>query len=404
MAGLAVLAVTPDRAFLREVRVTLPLAALEAAGIVEGWRILDPVTGTLSGREGLERFDAVLVQREGPAHALDWLERTGLPFAYDIDDLLGAYASYRDQGRDAASQSFVDRAARLCSRLLISNGRLLAALERRVGVRLAAKAVMAPNLSPFERPPARPPGRPGLVLWTSSDLPALTSSRQAVAGALREFTAARGLPVVLMGRFPPDILAALPGAKLLGPMDYWRHKLFLANLPRSLAAAPLESRADPHTQAFIDCKSDVKMAEYGGAGLAGVYSLAAPHADSDLRAGILAENTRQGWRDALEEAHAAPAGRWDEEARRIAAARAPSVAAPGSWGKALSQARLAAPIDLRHVLRGMGFRSFTTANAGGGYPPHHRLADLAYHGVYLRLLPERVRKAFGRLASQFLCW
>lgn len=403
MAGLKVLAITPDRAFLREVRVTLPLAALEAAGMVEGWRVLDPVTGALSGLEGFEVFDAVLVQREGPPRVLEWLSRLGIPFVYDIDDLLGARASYRAEIPDKAAKRFVDSAAGLCARLLVSNGRLLAALERRTGLDLASKAVMAPNLCPFERPPVRPPGPPELLLWTSSDLPALTSSRQAVVEAVREFSAARGLGVRLIGHFPPDIVNVLPGAKLLGPMDYWRHKLFLANLPRSLAVAPLESEAEPRTQEFIDCKSDVKMAEYGGAGLAGVYSLAAPHEDSDLRAGVLARNTRSGWLAALGEAYGAPISRWDEEASRIASLRAPSVAAPASWGRALAQVRLPSSMSLGEAMRGLGFRSFTAANASGGYPPHHRLADLAYHGLYLRLVPDRLRKSLGRLASHLFC-
>jgi len=397
MAGLRVLAIAPDKAFLREVRVVLPLAALELTGAVAGFRILDPVTGALSGREGLDAFDALLVQRQAPMRVARFLSRSGLPFVYDLDDLLVSRASYRRDAPDAGLREFVDQACGLCRRLTVPHRRLLASLESRLGLDLAHKAVIAPNLCPLSEPVSRPPAPPRCLVWTSSDLPALTVSKRGVLQAVREFSRARNMPVRLIGEFDPAIVQALPGAVAMGRMDYWRHKLFLLNLPPSIGVAPLETGADPHTQEFVDCKSDVKMIEYGGFGHAGVYSRAAPHVDTDLKAGLLADNTAEAWLEALEAAAEAEPERWARESRAIVRARNAETAAASGWGSALAEARLDGPVSLRHVLEGLGLKHHHPGNAQDGYPPHHRLADRLYHGVYQRLVPRRLRGGIGRL-------
>jgi hypothetical protein len=396
VSGLRVLAVTQDRAFLREVRVVLPLCALESLGLVSGFSILDPVTGELSGREGLEAFDAILVQREAPPRLAEALARSGLPFAYDLDDLLLNSASYRREQPDNCAREFVTLAARACHRLLVPHRRLPAALKRHLGLDLDAKTVLAPNLCPLDRPVSRPASAPRCLVWTTSDLPALAASRQAVLRAVREFSRARNMAVRLVGRFDRDVLQALPGAVFHGPMDYWRHKFFLLNLPPAIALAPLETRADPETQEFVDCKSDVKMAEYGGLGLAGIYSRAAPYLDTDLKAGLLAENTAEAWREALEQAAAAHPRRWAEQSLAIVRARSALKATPSSWGLALAECRLDRPLALSRAQDVLGLRRPPVPGARGGYPPHHRLADRLYHGLYLRLVPLGWRRTLGR--------
>lgn len=400
MAGLRVLAIAADRAFLREVRVVLPLSALEITGAVAGFRILDPVTGALSGREGLDAFDVLLVQREAPMRVARFLSRSGLPFVYDLDDLLPSRAGYRPEAPDAGLREFVTQACGLCSRLTVPHPRLLASLQNNLGMALAHKSVIAPNLCPLSNPVSRPPGPPCCLVWTSSDLPALTVSKQAVVRAVREFSRARHMPVRLIGAFDPAILQALPGALLMGRMDYWRHKLFLLNLPPSIGLAPLETGADPETQEFVDCKSDVKMIEYGGFGHAAVYSRAAPHVDTDLTAGLLADNTTEAWLEALERAAEAHPGRWAEESAAIVRARSAEATAPLGWGRALIEARLHEPVRLGQILEGLGFRHHHSGNAQDGYPFHHRLADLLYHGAYRRIVPPGLRRGIGRWLSE----
>ena len=403
MAGLRVLAIASDKAFLREVRVVLPLSALEQSGAVAGFRILDPVTGALSGREGLEAFDALLVQREAPMRVVQFLSRAGLPFVYDLDDLLISSASYRRDSPDAGLREFVVQACSLCHRLTVPHRRLLTSLEVRLGLALDHKAVIAANLCPLAEPVSRPPAPPSCLVWTTSDLPALTVSKPGVVQAVRQFSRARNLPVRLIGDFEPAIVQALPGAVVMGRMDYWRHKLFLLNLPPSIGVAPLETGADPQTQEFVDCKSDVKMVEYGGFGHAGVYSRAAPHVDTDLTAGLLADNTTEAWLEALNAAAEAEPGRWAEESRAIVRARNAETAAPSGWGKALAEARLDGPIRLSHILEGLGFKHHHPGDVQDGYPPHYRLADLIYHGAYQRIVPRRWRSRIGRLFAN-LCF
>jgi hypothetical protein len=381
--------------------VVVPLSALELSGEVAGLRVLNPVTGELSGREGLTVFDAILVQRQAPVRVAEYLAQTGLPFVYDLDDLIINPASYRQDSPSPSLREFVALAARLCHRLTVPHLRLLAALERNLGARLSHKAVLAPNLCPLREPVRRPSSPPRCLVWTSSDAPALTQSKEGVLRAVREFSRARNMPVRLVGDFDPAVVQALPHAVAMGPMDYWRHKLFLLNLPPSIGLAPLETGAQPQTQEFVDCKSDVKMVEYGGFGHAGVYSRAAPHLDTDLTAGLLAANTAEAWRQALEEIMDAPPERWADESLGIVRARSAEANAPLSWGKALAESRTE-PLPLRQVMNALGFRHMTLGNSQGACQPHHRLADLIYHGLYLRITPTRLRGAIGRWCDSLM--
>lgn len=397
--GPRVLAVSADARHLREIRLVAPLSALERAGRIAGFRILNPLDGSLSGHGAFAQCDAVILQRDVPPAVVRFLTERGLPFVLDVDDLLTGRAAYRDEAASPEAARRVALAAEACAVLTVTNPRLLAALERHLGRALAAKTVVVPNALPLEHPPARVPARPQGLLWTSSDLPALTASAGAVLAAVREFAARRALPVLLAGTFSGTLAGELPGARFLGHMDYWRHKCFLLEAPTWIGIAPLETEADPDTLEFIACKSDVKMVEYGGLGHPGVYSRAVPYARSELRAGLLAENTRQAWLDALESLYGGGFARAADEARDIFAARAVSKVARECWAPVLEAVRLARPLDVADLRRTL----FGGPWSGRDVEPlHHRLADALYLGLYSRLVPEGLKRRVGRLVEAAL--
>lgn len=390
-----VLVVTRDRGFLRQVRAVLPLAALAQRGLVSGFRLLDPLTGELSDHYPHERFDVVALQRETSPAAVEFLVGRGLPFLFDIDDLLVSPPSYSRYRPDRRALACVALSLEHCRTLGVTSERLTRALERRLGLPLAAKARLLPNASPLCEPCFRPPAKPRGVFLTSSDLPALTASSRAVFDAVETFSVRRGLPVFTAGSFP----APFANRRDLGVMDYWRHKHFLACGPRLIGAAPLETRADPDTLEFIACKSDVKIAEYAGAGHTGVYSLSPPYAESDLEGGALVENTRQAWLEALETQYDTGWRQGPDLARAVWERRNAPLVAERNWLPALESVRLESPLDARVAQRALAGQG---SARGGGEPLHHRLADLAYHGAYARLVPAGVKRRVGRLVERLL--
>lgn len=387
--GLRVLAITADTRFLRQVRVVLPLAALCRAGLIEGFRVLCPTDGSLSDHFDLTAFDAVQVARCVPAWVTDFLHARGLPYLLDLDDLLLARPAHSLGLPDAAGREGLERSLGACSVLTVPNRRLLAALERRLQLPLAHKTVLAPNALPGSPDDVKPATRPGAILWSSSDRPALLGSGQGIVAAIAGVARRHGLPVLAMGDLGPDILGALPGVRGLGNMGYWRHKAFLRELPTALAVAPLETAGDAETLEFIACKSDVKLAEYGGLGHAGVYSRAAPYVDTDLTAGVLADNDAAAWTEALEFQLAEGYRRTPDEARAILARRNAAEVARACWLPALDRARLSQPLALAELM---------AAFAAAG-PLHHRLADRLYHGLYGRLAPPALRRVIGRFVE-----
>lgn len=401
--GLRVLAITADRRFLREVRLALPLSALGRAGLIAGFRIFCPLDGGLSDHFPLEAFDAVVVQRLVPAWVTDFLRERAIPFLLDVDDLLLARPAYSQGLPSRPGRRRLGEAVLACAALSVSTPRLLASLEQRLDASLGEKAVIIPNALPEGMASEKPATRPEGVLWTSSDRPALLGSAGPILAAVAAFAAARNMPVWLTGHLDQETARVLPMARSLGTMDYWQHKLFLREHPTALALAPLETHGDAETLEFINCKSDVKLAEYGGLGHAGVYSLAPPYAESDLHAGRLAPNTGEAWADALEFLYAEGYRQCPEQARAVQAARNAPKIARECWLPALEHVRLARPLRLADLLKAMG-RGGAVREDGGALdePLHHRFADRLYHDVYCRWTPRGWRRRLGGWLEGFV--
>lgn len=104
---------------------------------------------------------------------------------------------------------------------------------------------------------------------------------------------------MLTSLFPKDVL------HILRPPSY-TYPDFLSWMTSSLrwdiSIAPLMSGR------FNDCKSDIKLLDYGAASIAGVYSHVPSYANSVQHGvtGLLVDNTSEAWEDALEQQIADP--------------------------------------------------------------------------------------------------
>jgi hypothetical protein len=95
----------------------------------------------------------------------------------------------------------------------------------------------------------------------------------------------------------PDGVANVPGVRLFQHLpDYDRYLEFKVSRQWDIGLAPLLGSV------FDACKTSVKYREYGGCGIAGIYSGVAPYTDdvADGRTGLLVENRVDAWVAALE--------------------------------------------------------------------------------------------------------
>jgi hypothetical protein len=322
-------------------RVHAPLITLKRQGVVADYWVTD---SRLTGLPPDYAFDVLWVQRAPAPRLIERIvERFPGAYLHDMDDLLLAEPAYVREGE------FPDRDSLLAliasSKVFTApSERLVRLIEKRGASALWKRSVICPNAVELPAQPPRAPCPPRGLIFTQSHRVALTESREAVLGAVRDFTATSGLPLYYFG--PPLEVLGEGVERLIGPvvacgyLDFWRYHVVLSAWPSMLGIAPLETAGDERTLDFIAGKSDVKMVEFAGFGHPAVYSRALPYVDTDLRAGALADNDRQSWHRALEGVLTDGWSRLAEEQAAVSEARSLEGVARQCWALALSRARL----------------------------------------------------------------
>ncbi|MBP2294366.1 hypothetical protein [Azospirillum rugosum] len=331
---------------LQELRLHAPFGELYRQGEIGGYTVVSRnrvVMSTLNDPEATP-VDAIWLQRRPSSATVLALHAIDRPYLLDLDDHLLVSPTYRAAFPPEHMQ-MGRMLVRQCAVLSCSTARLAAQLGRYAAADVVSKAIVTPNLAQGAAAP-RPSGPPTAVVWVSSDMPALSVSTIPVLRALRDFCLAFDLDLVCVGHTPPTLLTEsdvrIRKLPLQRYADYLR---LLSSQAPAILFCPLETHADPATQDFIDGKSDIKMLECLATGLVGVFSAAAPFADSTLRAGPVCDNTYESWYDGLCEARETllagggdPAIPDDRQIGRRGLA---------PWLEALRAARLDAPFPLR---------------------------------------------------------
>jgi hypothetical protein len=274
------------------VRIVPLLEALCASGDLEYFACVDG-SMAMTGPRGLP-FDAVLAHRSMGTRQLGWLRRSGLPFVYDIDDLILRSQTddrQRSQQQDAVRWCLTNA---LC--VTSPSRRLLVMLERRLGQPLAARSVYLPNAGLGSRPAHAGDAKPSL-LWVCShgegydELNEISSGVDAAARAI-------GTDVTLVGRFPDAVRAAIPGHRHVPWLEPQQYRRFLAE-GSFIAVAPLPVALAADEQEFVNCKSDIKAAEYVSLGISALYSPAPPYTESDLPCAMAPTNSARDWQNRM---------------------------------------------------------------------------------------------------------
>ena len=244
-----------------------------------------------------KRYDAILVHRNPSTRQIAWLRRTSARFVYDIDDLLPANPAATLRGRQAAEARSIAWCLTNAHCITAPSPRLLTTLEIRLGARFADRGVLILNPGAENPPPEKGFGRPRLLWVSSAVTPAsddFSSACEGIQAALR----AIDTDIVLVGRFAPRVFDRLGRREHIAWLSPAQYARFLAEGP-FIAVSPLPLGLSPHQQAFIDCKSDIKAAEYGSNRIEGAYSAAPPYTESDLPCLIVPTNAADDWHKSI---------------------------------------------------------------------------------------------------------
>lgn len=275
-----------------KVRVRPMLETLSAAGRIR-FATVDrnmALTGTRS-----DKYDLLLTHRNLSRRQQGWLTTRGTPFVYDIDDLL------LFDGVGGARRIAEQRAIRWClehaSVVTAPSRRLLQVLADKLPKGLGPRAIHLPNPG-REVSSARKLPAPPKFFWASSarpmDAPDLDEACLGVNDAVQSLNA----EIVMVGRFPQRLLDFFPSRDVMAWLEPSAYLDLLAREPL-IAVAPLSLALPTSQQAFADCKSDIKIAQFGSSRIAGAYSAAPPFTESDLPCNIVPQNTRAAWSETL---------------------------------------------------------------------------------------------------------
>ena len=322
-------------------RIRPLLEHLRSAGQIDDFAVVDrdlAMTGSGSA------FDVVLVHRSPGSRQIAWLTRSGLPFVYDIDDLLLGDPTGLDRRR--AQEHEAIRWCLVHAQTVTSpSRRLLATLERRLGESFGDRAVYLPNAGCKPIAKSAPPLHPPRLLWVSTHgrhFDELCDVGAGIAAAAR----AIGTEVTLVGRFPNSVLAAIPGHVHVPWLEADEYEKFLAH-GSFIAAVPLPTDVSSTEREFLACKSDVKAAQFCSLGIAALYSSVPPYTESDLPCVIAPTNAAADWQRRLVELAKGFPGEGEKLAHHPAlAARRRQVIARQLFD-VLVRARAAVPFEFR---------------------------------------------------------
>ena len=279
-----------------ETRIVPLLEALRASGRIDGFACVDRGLAISGG--GFDAYDVALTHRNPSARQVAWLRRNSLPFVYDVDDLLLAAPDQPLSARRRVERAGMIWCLSHARRVTSPSSRLLRVVTERAPVGFENRTAIVPNTGLEHPPPAKSGVRPRLI-WVSSDVLRFSEQEfEAVRTGIAAGVADHKLDCLLLGRFPEAVRDALGRVEHTAWMPHacYRHCLAEGDF---IAVAPLALGLPADQQCALDCKSDIKAAEFGSSRIAAAYSAAPPYADSDLPCDLVAANSASHWRDAV---------------------------------------------------------------------------------------------------------
>jgi hypothetical protein len=274
------------------VRIVTMLEALRSRRKLGSYSVVDR---NMAADSSGSSFEVLIVHRNPSKRQYAWLRRSNLPFIYDIDDLL--WSNRKDlTGRRAAEQDAIRWCLANAQFVTSPSRRLLATLDHHMEIGLSARAIYLPNAGFSTFHPRRTAKRP-TFLWVSSHGHNYHEYHQAGVG-LANAARAIGIDVFLVGQFASAVQATLADAHHIPWIEPLQFESFLAERP-FIAAAPMPVGLPKDEQEFVDCKSDIKAAQYCSLGIAGLYSPCVAYRESELPCKLAKSNVALDWEDGM---------------------------------------------------------------------------------------------------------
>jgi hypothetical protein len=278
-----------------EVRIRPLLDDLVRSGGLSGYAVVDR---TMAVRGTVGSYDVALTHRIPSRRQFAWLQRHNPPLVYDIDDLLLNAGNSTPQGRRNSERKRIEWCLSNSQFVTCPSMRLLNNISAHCSAERRDNFRYLPNAGRDTASVIKVRARPTL-LWASSSENIVSRELLATVHGLELARRELKFEIILLGRFPAAIGEIIEDHK---PHRSWLpYPAYLDLLEQNafVAMAPLAGDLSPAEQAFVDCKSDIKAAQYGSSRIAGAYSARPPYAESDLPCELVRANTTEAWRDAI---------------------------------------------------------------------------------------------------------
>lgn len=341
-----VLVISDECENLLSVRVYLPFDAMYKKGLIKGYHVLSSgsIVRSVGVPSNIGAIDAVWVQRvprDNPLFILDMLAGC---FVYDIDDNLLGAPNYRPKP-SLEYRSLICALLRISKIVTTTSNRLTSSLQRLSGVQIEHKTIIAPNVSDKVEQTTRVKKLDGLAIVSSDHLP-LTKSLSSFVNALKLFTESRRLPIIYIGTPVNDLSRLGLPVQSTGILGYDAYRDYIRQHDL-MAVVPLEGHGDSETHNFISCKSDIKMVEFGSAGVPAVYANVPPYSESILNCGPLVDMwDSEAVVSSLENVYA-NSDRWRSRGyESVLTHRIAENVVADTWFHAIQRTRLNIPVDL----------------------------------------------------------
>ncbi len=289
-----------------KIRVRPFLNALESAGLIAGYCCYDRDLHGLGPHE-FRDFTHIFAHKNLSHRQFRWLTREKRPFIYEIDDyLVGPLKPAGKKGKREIER--VVWCLENATTIVTPSPRLAANLQDSTGSDFSSRFLLLENgLIPTKsQAPRKNSGPAQTLIWVSSYLPRIEEEAPGLIRAIADSAKAANLATLLVGEFPEDIISTFEPVTHIPPMPFENYRRFLSSQKNSIAIAPLPLTQSSPQKCWYESKSDVKLVEFHGHGIPGIFSASPPYRDSDIAPVMLVKNNLEEWRRAIKFLAATP--------------------------------------------------------------------------------------------------
>lgn len=257
-------------------------------------------------KAALKWCDVLILSKHSSRGALDLLieaQKNDVNVIYDIDDWIFSFPSYSAGAKQLEKVDTIKEIVNLADQVTVSNQLLLSEVSK-----IREDIVLVPNgifiekytrQNTYEKDNEINPPR---IVFTNADLLKVANSKDIFLGILQEFFHHHPEYVLDFYGDPFPEMFTMSFLHFTKRIPYEEYMVSLINGKYQFSITPLGGVEDYDSLFFNSCKNPFKYLNYAVASVPGIYSYSPIYKNciESNETGILAENTKLGWLDALE--------------------------------------------------------------------------------------------------------